>query len=156
MRKTVLLTSITLAVLSCNKADRKPIIQNNTSTLTNHIELPNTPEAVVKAWENAINTNQYTFAQQISYGAELEFVRALEESYKIEQSQNIQSEVLNLKCVQESADIATCRCMIKYEDGSATFKYLLVRNNGQWLISDIVPDETQERINQKPTRTVQK
>lgn len=156
MRKIILLTSLILAVSSCNKANKKPTTQNNTSALTNHIELPNTPETVVKAWEEAINTNQYVLAQQISYGAELEFVKALEESFKIEPSQSIQSEVLNLKCAEESSDIATCKCTIKYEDGSAAFKYLLVRNNGQWLISDVVPDETKERINQKPTRAIQK
>jgi hypothetical protein len=154
MRKTVL-TSIILATLSCNKAEKSPIIQQSPSSLAAKIELPNTPENVVRAWEEAINKNQYAFAKMISFGPELEFVKALEESNSIEQAQDTRSDILNLKCVDETNETATCRCTIKYEDGAAAFKYFLVRNNGQWLVNDVVPDENKGRVNQKPSRVVQ-
>ncbi len=91
----------------------------------------------------------------ISFGPELEFVKALEESNSIEQAQDMRSDIQNLKCIEETSEAAICRCTIKYEDGAAAFKYFLVRNNGQWLINDVVPDENKGRVNQKPSRVVQ-
>ena len=154
--RNIALASIILATISCNQPENTT---TNPTVLTAEpakIQLPNTPETVVRAWEEAVNKNQYSFAQMMSAGPQLDFVKTLAESNDIEQSLEMRSEIINLTCTEQGGDAATCNCTIKYDDGEAAFRYYLVRNNGQWLVNDVMPEEVQpnSRMNQKPSRPV--
>jgi hypothetical protein len=154
--RNIAFASIILATLSCNKTEKQQTPNSNAVPVK--IELPNTPETVVRAWEDAVNKNQLNFAQMISIGPELAFVKALTESNTIEQTQALHSEIVDLKCMEQGNETATCNCTIKYDDGPVAFKYYLIRNNGQWMINDVVPEEMESKgshVNQKPSRPVQ-
>lgn len=151
--RNIAFASIILTTLSCNKAEKAPI--SNATAVPVKLELPNTPETVVKAWENAVNKNQLDLAQMISIGPELEFVKALTEANNIEPTQDLKSEILNLKCVEQGNETAICSCTIKYDDATVAFKYFLIRNDGQWKVNDVVPDEADAHVNQKPSKPVQ-
>lgn len=156
--RNIALASIILTTFACNKADKTPA-SNSTAAVPVKIELPNTPETVVKAWENALNTNQLEMAQMMSIGPQLTFVKALTEANTIEKTQELHSEILNLRCAEQGSDVATCDCTIKYDDATVAFKYYLIRNEGQWKVNDVVPDESADnketRVNQKPSKPVQ-
>ena len=156
LMKNIALASIILATLSCNKTDKSSTNQTAAAEPVK-IELPNTPETVVRTWEDAIGKNQFSVALMLSMGPEVDYVRALEESNNMDKIPNVHSEIVELKC-QQVSETAICDCKIKYDDDVAAFKYYLIRNNGQWFLNDVVPSEVQpnsKRVNQKPSRVVQ-
>lgn len=149
--KNIACAFILISAFSCNPSDKSKTNQT-ASAEPIKIELPNTPETVVRTWEEAISKNQFSVALMLSMGPEVDYVRALEESNNMDTIQNINSEIVDLKCKQK-AETAICDCKIKYEEDEVSFKYYLILNNGQWMLNDVVPNEEQPnmRINQKPT-----
>ncbi len=139
--------TLVLAFFACNKSDKSQVFQPKQITEPIKIELPNTPEKVVRTWEDKINKNDYTFARLLSEGSTLDFVNSLAESDVIEHPDDAQSEIVSIKCV-EKGNTAQCDCILKYDSGRTAFKYELVRNNGQWLLFDVIPSDEQMPLEQ--------
>jgi hypothetical protein len=153
-----LATAATLFLfIACGNTDKTQAFQPNHLSEPIKIDLPKTPETVVRTWEEKINKNDFTFARLISAGNTLDFVNSLAISKDIEQSADIHSEVMSIKCV-EKGNTAICDCILKDAYGKTAFKYNLVFNSGQWLITDVVPDAEQppiEQMTKKPTTSIQ-
>jgi hypothetical protein len=121
------------------------------------IPLPNTPETVVRAWESEIGKNQFTLARLISSGSNLEFVNSLVESSAIEKADETRTEIIRIEC-SEQGDEALCDCLLRDDAGQVRYKYLLIRQNGQWFLNEVLPHENQpeEFVNEKPSAVTAK
>jgi hypothetical protein len=146
-----------LAFSACNNNnDKSQALKPQQLSEPIKIELPNTPESVVRTWEEKINKNDFTIVRLLSMGSTLDFVNSLAESDVIEHSDNVNSEIVSIQCT-EKGNNAQCDCILKDESGKTAFKYELVRNNGQWMLNDVSPKEDQstaEPAKKKPTNTL--
>jgi hypothetical protein len=154
--RNITAAALVLVFFACKKSDKTQVSQPQQLTESIKIELPNTPETVVRIWEEKINKNDFTIARLISNGSTLEFVNSLAESDVIEHSDAVNSEIVSIKCA-EKGNTANCDCILKDESGKTAFKYELVRNNGQWFLNEVIPSEEQpaaEQNKKKPTNTL--
>jgi hypothetical protein len=141
MRK-ITAAALVLAFFACKKSDKSQAFQPLQLAEPVKIELPNTPETVVRTWEDKVNKNDFTIVRLLSMGSTLEFVNSLAESDVIEHPDATNSEIVSIKCT-EKGNSAQCDCILKDESGKTAFKYELVRNNGQWMLNDVLPSTEQ-------------
>jgi hypothetical protein len=146
-----------LAVVACKKGDKSPTSQNSLTQAT-PIELPKTPEGVVRTWEAQIEQNQFALAKLISTGKTLETVISLDSTNNIQRIPPSDNKILSIVC-EEKGDKATCSCLLEDTEGKIQCKYFLLRQNGQWLLQDAESepvDEAPKLVNQKPIKTASK
>ncbi len=132
---------------------------NALSSSANHptIQLPNTPEDVVRTWESQIGQNQFDAAKLISTGKTLEAVVSLDSTYHIEKMAPSSIKIINIAC-QTDGDKSECDCLQEDALGQLKCTYFLVRQNGQWYLQDADSEPVEsapvEKINKKPSRPV--
>jgi hypothetical protein len=148
-----------LAIVACKKGD-KPQTSTNTITETAPIELPKTPEAVVRTWETQIEQNQFALAKLISTGKTLETVVSLDSTNNMQVIPPSNTKILSIACA-EKGEKATCDCLLEDAEGKIQCKYFLLRQNGQWFLEDAASEpvdekETPKLVNQKPSKTASK
>ena len=159
MKNIVLVTSIALTTFACKNNNTPTLTQPTTASETTKIELPNTPESVVRTWETQIAQNQYGLAKQISTGKTLETVVSLDSSNSMEPSVAYLPKFQQITC-KEVGDKATCDCVIDDNIGQLNCTYFLVKTKGQWLLQDAnsEPIETASKsainVNKKPSKPV--
>ena len=152
MKKSTAVAStflFTFFAIACQNGD-----QTVSSTPTNlmAIQLPNTPEDVIKTWENQIAENQFAEAKLISTGKALETVVSLDSTNLIEPIEPSSTKILNIACLTEG-DSSKCDCLLEDAVGQLKCTYYLLRVNGQWYLQDAT-SEPVENINIKPERPV--
>ena len=154
--RNITTAALVLTFFACKESDKPQVFQPKQITESIKIELPNTPESVVRTWEEKINKNDYSFARLISDGDMLDFVNSLAKSDDIRHLDEANSEIASIKCV-ENGNRASCDCILKYDSGKTAFKYQLVRNNGQWMLNDVIPYDEQpaaQEAKKKPTNAL--
>ncbi|MBL7813655.1 MAG: hypothetical protein JNL70_01530 [Saprospiraceae bacterium] len=151
MKNSIAFASILLLcffAVACKQGDTNAS-SSNASTRT--IQLPNTPEDVVKTWESQIGQNQFAEAKLISTGKALETVVSLDSTYHIEKIAPSSSKVLSISCRTEG-DKSECDCVLEDAVGQLKCVYYLQRQNGQWYLQDA----SSEPIDSEPVKTVNK
>jgi hypothetical protein len=147
-----------LAVVACKRGE-KTQTSPNTISETAPIELPKTPEAVVRTWETQVEQNQFALAKLISTGKTLETVVSLDSTNNMQQIPPSNTKIVSIAC-EEKGDNATCDCMLEDSEGKIKCKYFLLRQNGQWFLQDAnsepIDDVPNKLVNQKPSRTASK
>lgn len=152
MKKFIAVASaflIIFFVIACQNGD-----QTATTTPTNlmAVQLPNTPEEVIKTWESQIGENQFAEAKLISTGKALETVVSLDSTHRIEPIASSSTKILNIACRTEG-DKSECDCLLEDAVGQLKCTYFLLRINGQWYLQDAT-SEPVENVNIKPERPV--
>ena len=139
---------------ACKNGDTNAL---STSTNQPTVQLPNTPEDVVRTWENQVGQNQFASAKLISTGKTLETVVSLDSTYHIERIAPTSTKILNIACHTEG-DKSECDCLLEDAVGQLKCVYYLVNQNGQWYLQDAnsepVEPITSEKVNKKPARPV--
>lgn len=155
MKNIILLSSVVFTTFACNSHNNtqnpnQPISANESAK----IELPNTPELVVRTWETQIAQNQYGLAKLISTGKTLETVVSLDSSNSMVPSTAYVPQFQQIAC-KENGEKATCDCIIFDDIGQLKCKYFLIKQKGQWLLQDAnsEPIET-VNVNKKPSKPV--
>jgi hypothetical protein len=148
-----------LSVVACKRGDKTPASQQNTITETAPIELPKTPEAVVRTWETQVEQNQFALAKLISTGKTLELVVGLDSTNNMQQIAPTGNKIVTIAC-QEKGDKATCDCLLEDSEGKIQCKYFLLRQNGQWFLQDAASEPVDAApkllVNQKPIKSASK
>ncbi len=152
MKKSIAVASAFLFIfiaITCRNGD-----QTVSTTPANlmAVQLPNTPEDVIKTWENQIGENQFADAKLISTGKALETVVSLDSTHHIEPIASSSTKILNIACRTEG-DKSECNCLLEDAVGQLKCTYYLLRLNGQWYLQDAT-SEPVENINKKPERPV--
>lgn len=143
-----------LAVVACKKGDKTQTSQNTATEQTAPIELPKTPEAVVRTWEAQVGQNQFALAKLISTGKTLATVISLDSTHNIQSIPSNTTNILSIDCA-EKGEKATCNCLLQDEIGKIQCKYFLLRQNGQWFLQDAESEPVEDvpaLVNQKPTK----
>ena len=156
MRKITAVSLFFLVFLACKNSDKTQALLPQHLVEPIKIELPNTPELVVRTWEEKINKNDFTIVRLLSMGSTLDFVNSLAESDVIEHSDNVNSEIISIQCT-EKGNNAQCDCILKDDSGKTAFKYELVRNYGQWMLNDVSPKDEQpaeDSVKKKPANAL--
>lgn len=146
-----------LAVVACKRGDKNQDAQTSTEQTT-PVELPKTPEAVVRTWEAQVEQNQFALAKLISTGKTLETVVSLDSTNQIERIPPSNTKILSIAC-DEKGEKATCDCLIQDSEGKIQCKYFLLRQNGQWMLQDAESEPIEDApklVNQKPSKTTTK
>lgn len=136
------LTFIAFALfIGCKDGGNSKAAQAKSLASTVQIKLPNTPEKVVRTWEEHVNKSNFDAAKQLCTDTALELVCSLSKSNDIEKIDPTPFTFEKVTC-REKGNTATCDCIIKYEDsGRSFFQYLLINSSGQWLVSRVLPIE---------------
>ena len=100
------------------------------------LEMPQSPEAVVREWEENINKNQFELPLIVSKGEVLKFVNSVEASNEEQKLPVFPMKILSLKC-NELNNVGNCTCQIQNDTGEQTFQYTLIKDNGQWYLTKI-------------------
>ena len=153
----ILFIAALVAVVACKRGDKNQPAQT-TIEQTAPIELPKTPEAVVRTWEAQIEQNQFALAKLISIGKTLETVVSLDSTNQIERIQPMNTKILSITC-DEKGEKATCDCLLEDTEGKIQCKYFLLRQNGQWMLQDADSEPVEDApklVNQKPSKTTTK
>ncbi len=143
-----------LTVFACKKGDKTQSAQNAIAAPAAPIELPKTPEAVVRTWEAQVEQNQFALAKLISTGKTLETVVSLDSTNNIERIPPSNTKILSIAC-EEKGEKATCDCMLEDSEGKIQCKYFLIRQNGQWMLQDAESEPVEnapKMVNQKPSK----
>jgi hypothetical protein len=147
-----------LATTACKRGE-KTQTSTNTISETAPIELPKTPEAVVRTWETQVEQNQFALAKLISTGKTLELVVGLDSTNNMQKIEPTGNKIVSIAC-EEKGDKATCDCLLEDSEGKIQCKYFLLRQNGQWFLQDAdsepVDEVPSKMVNQKPSRTASK
>ena len=146
-----------VAVVACKRGDKNQAAQTTTEQ-TAPVELPKTPEAVVRTWEAQVEKNQFALPKLISIGKTLETVVSLDSTNKIEPIPPMNTKILSISCT-EKGEKATCDCLLEDSEGKIQCKYFLLRQNGQWMLQDADSEPVQDApkmVNQKPSKTTTK
>jgi hypothetical protein len=152
----IVFIAVLFSVIACKRGE-KTQTPTNTITETAPIELPKTPEAVVRTWESQIEQNQFALAKLISVGKTLETVVELDSTNNMQQIPPSGTKIVSIACA-EKGDKATCDCMLEDTEGKIQCKYFLSRQNGQWYLEDAASEPVEETepkllVNQKPVRS---
>ncbi len=104
-------------------------------TNTSGEALPNTPEAVVRAYQAFLDTNEFEKAKQLSTEAEKERLDAISTIISTEpRDSTIFSTVfLEINCSADK-DKALCACLVEDFEEKYRDTFHLVKLKGQWLI----------------------
>ena len=150
MKNPIAVASIFLLVFfmsACHNSDKSTA---SSTPETSAIQLPNTPEDVVKTWESQISANQFADAKRISSGKALETVVSLDSTHRIEPIAPGSSNILEIACRTEG-DKSECDCLLEDDMGQLKCIYYLLRLNGQWYLQD-ASSEPVENVNKKPVK----
>lgn len=152
----IVLLAALFSVIACKRGEKTQTAQNNI-TETAPIELPKTPEAVVRTWESQIEQNQFALAKLISVGKTLETVVELDSTNSMQKIPPSGTKIVNIACA-EKGDKATCDCLLEDSEGKIQCTYFLSRQNGQWYLEDAASEPVEEvepkfLVNQKPVRS---
>ncbi len=152
MKNPIAVASIFLFLFfmsACHNGEQSAV---SSTPKTFAVQLPNTPEDVVKTWESQIGGNQFAEAKLISTGKALETVVSLDSTHNIEPIAAASSTILEIACRTEG-DKSECDCLLEDAVGQLKCTYYLLRLNGQWYLQDAT-SEPVENINKKPQRPV--
>ncbi len=157
MKNSIAVASIFIFFTSACHNVNQPATTTATSTTTTTIsapvvQLPNTPEDVIKSWESQIGANQFAAAKLISTGKALETVVSLDSTHQIEPIASSSTKILNIACRTEG-DKSECDCLLEDAVGQLKCTYYLLRQNGQWYLKDAT-SEPVEMVNKKPERPI--
>lgn len=99
------------------------------------VELPKTPEEVVKAYQAYYDQNRFDEAKELCTLAEQSRLDGLA---KMVQAQNVDSTqlttaFLSLKC-RTKGDSAFCKCKCKDQYETYNIEFVLLRRKSQWLV----------------------
>lgn len=99
------------------------------------VELPKTPEEVVKAYQAYYDQNRFDEAKELCTLAEQ---KRLDDLAKMVQAQNVDSTqlttaFLSLKC-RTKGDSAFCKCKCKDQYETYNIEFVLLRRKSQWLV----------------------
>lgn len=159
MKNSIAVTSallLTFFAISCKNGDSTTTTSSATAVA---VKLPNTPEEVVKTWENQIGQNQFADAKLISIGKTLETVVSLDSTNRIEHIEPSSTKILSIAC-KTTDNKSECDCILEDAIGQLKCTYFLVQQNGQWYLQDAdsapieTPKETKAMTNKKPERVV--
>jgi hypothetical protein len=138
---------------ACKNGDTNTLASSNQPT----VQLPNTPEDVVRTWESQIGQNQFDAAKLISTGKTLEAVVSLDSTHHIQAMAPSSIKIINIAC-QTEGDKSKCDCLQEDAIGQLKCVYYLIRQNGQWYLQDADSEPVEsapvEKINKKPTHLV--
>jgi hypothetical protein len=130
--KKLALASIIYIAFSCNPNNTTDTRKNeNTSP-----QLPNTPESIVRAWEENVNKNLFNIPRQISVDEALKVVNAIAGPDDSSASEILPFEIIGIKC-SENDDVSECILTFKDDYGQRANKYTLIKKEGQWYLSRI-------------------
>ena len=94
-----------VAVVACKRGDKNQTVQTTTEQ-TAPVELPKTPEAVVRTWEAQVEKNQFALPKLISIGKTLETVVSLDSTNKIEPIPPMNTKILSISCTEKGEKAA--------------------------------------------------
>jgi hypothetical protein len=127
--------------IGCKNGGNSKAVQAHTLAPTVQIKLPNTPEKVVRTWEEQVNKSNFDAAKQLCIETALELVNSLSKSNDIEKIDPTPFTFERVTC-REKGNTATCDCILKYDDSERSFfQYSLINSKGQWLVSRVLPVE---------------
>ena len=156
MKNSIAVASVFIFIFftsACHNGDQSATTTTNTTTTTTSapvVQLPNTPEDVIKSWESQIGENQFAAAKLISTGKALETVVSLDSTHQIEPIASSSTKILNIACRTEG-DKSECDCLLEDAVGQLKCTYYLLRQNGQWYLRDAT-SEPVEMVNKKPVK----
>ncbi len=98
-------------------------------------DLPNTPEAVVKAYQAFLDKNNFTDAKRLSTSTEQERLDAIAQIIETEplDSTVFNTIFLEISC-QTNANKALCACLLEDFEEKYRDTFHLVKQNNQWLV----------------------
>jgi hypothetical protein len=158
MKNTLLYVTMSVMILAtaCQN-DPKPAAEQST---TPKPTLANTPEGVVRQWQNWVDKSEYDNASYLSTPRMQRWVAQMKNIFGSDTTATTQYK--SIKCVTKDTT-ALCRCIIT--EGKEIFEdsALLVKRNDQWLI-DISEEESnpqdnevlQNLLNSSPVEEVRK
>ncbi len=169
--KIIILVIVLLnAVLAC-KNDPKEQKNTATPSVATTPMLPNTPETVVRAWQKAIDYNQFEEAEALSTDRMKGYIERVIRAVTASDAAIINTDLQNLTCtVETDSSKATCIYSVitldtiatpPYPKGTKllgkahvlennfTDKFNLVKQNGQWFIDNEKDAELQNILNGK-------
>lgn len=107
-----------------------------------------TPQEVVKLYQTYVDQNEFDKARELSTVAEAKRLQELEQMIAADADSSIlYTSFEQINCTEIAADTVECDCMLadQYETYSALF--IVVRQDGQWLI-DLPKPESVEYENE--------
>ncbi|MCB9080798.1 MAG: hypothetical protein H6555_03700 [Lewinellaceae bacterium] len=132
------LSSLLLAatLFSCGKKDP------GGESLSEQVQLPNTPEDVVRQYQGYIDRNDFAAAKLLSTPEEQVRLSEMATMFagEVGDSTLLTTEFLNLVCTPRQ-DSAFCSCTLKDQYETYETQYLLLRINKQWLVH--IPQESE-------------
>ena len=100
------------------------------------LKLPESPEALVRAWEENVNNNEFELPRMVSKGEVLNFINSVEASNADQKLPVFPMKIISVKC-DELNNVGNCTCQIQNDTGEQTFQYTLVKDNGQWFLTKV-------------------
>ena len=154
MKNSIAAVSAILCIFLATACKNGDTSATSTTANATAIQLPNTPEDVVKTWENQIGQNQFATAKLISTGKTLETVVSLDSTNHIEPIAASSTKILSIAC-NTQGDKSECDCLLEDAIGQLKCVYYLVRQNGQWYLQDassepVEPEKPTKVVNKKP------
>ena len=113
------------------------------------IKMPQSPEALVREWEENVNRNEFELPRIVSKGEVLNLVNSVEASNAEQKLPIFPMKILSLKC-NELNNVGNCTCQIQNDTGEQTFQYTLTKDNGQWYLTKV------ESVDDLPTSSTDK
>lgn len=104
------------------------------------IKLPETPEALVRAWEENVNNNEFELPRMVSKGEVLNLVNSVEASNADQKLPVFPMKILSIKC-DDLNNIGNCTCHIQNDTGEQTFLYTLIKDDGQWFLTKVESED---------------
>lgn len=111
--------------------------------------MPQSPEALVREWEENVNRNEFELPRIVSKGEVLNLVNSVEASNAEQKLPIFPMKILSLKC-NELNNVGNCTCQIQNDTGEQTFQYTLTKDNGQWYLTKV------ESVDDLPTSSTDK
>ena len=135
-----LIFCIVLTLLSCKKngkmLDTSIVKESIDSVREVRIKLPQTPESLVREWEENVNRNEFELPRLVSKGEVLNLVNSVEASNLDQKLPIFPMKILSLKCSEQN-DIGNCTCKIQNDIGEQIFLYTLIKDKGQWYLTKV-------------------
>ena len=150
MKNPIAVASVFLFVFFMSACHSRDQSAASSTPETSAVQLPNSPEDVVKTWESQVGENQFAEAKLISTGKALETVVSLDSTHRIEPIAPASSTILEIACRTEG-DKSECDCLLEDAVGQLKCTYFLLRLNGQWYLQDAT-SEPVENANKKPVK----
>jgi hypothetical protein len=85
-------------------------------------------------------------ARLISMGPTLDLVNSLAETDSLERPSETHTQIINIHC-SEKGNVAICHCILKDDVGSFSYQYHLIRQNGQWFLNNVLPENKKTSAN---------